>query len=104
MGRKYHRVLPRKWVGLARVFTALGDEYRQRILLMIGPGAGELTIKDVADACPLSRTAIAHHIRVLREAGVLRAQKRGRKVFLSIDTGRVLAALDALRDYIREKS
>jgi DNA-binding transcriptional ArsR family regulator len=102
MAKSYHRALPRRWTDMARVFTALGDEHRQRILLMFGRDE-ELTIKDIADACPLSRTAITHHIRVLREAGVLRAEKRGREVFLSPDPRRALDAIEALRVYIRER-
>jgi DNA-binding transcriptional ArsR family regulator len=102
MGRSYQKILPARWAGLARVFTALGDECRQRMLLLFGPDE-EITIKDIARACPLSRTAVAHHVRVLRDAGVLRARKSGREVYLSIDTSRVLDALDALRDYVREK-
>jgi len=102
VARKYNRTQPPRWDDLANVFTALGEEYRQRILLMFERGE-ELTIKDIAEACPLSRTAVSHHIRVLRDAGILRAKKRGREVFLSIDTGRVLEALDAVRDYVRER-
>lgn len=101
MSRSYSRALPRRWKGLARVFTALGDEHRQRILLMFERGE-ELTIKDIHEACPLSRTAITHHIRVLREAGLLRAEKRGKEVYLRPDPGRVLEALAAVREYIRE--
>ena len=77
MPKRYDRPLLARWTDLARVFTALGDEHRQRILLMFERGE-ELTIKSVADACPLSRTAISHHIRVLRDAGILVAQKRGK--------------------------
>ena len=84
------------------MFSALGDEQRQRILLMFERGE-ELTIKDVFEACPLSRTAVTHHIRVLREAGVLVAEKRGKEVYLKPDAGVVLDALDRLRDYIREE-
>jgi len=84
------------------VFTALGDEHRQRILLMFDRGE-ELTIKDIADACPLSRTAITHHIRVLRVAGVLKAVKRGKEIFLQPDAAMVTQALDAVRGYIREE-
>ena len=102
MSKAYTRALPRKWSGLARVFTALGDENRQRILLMFEK-AEELTIKDVFEACPLSRTAISHHIRVLREAGVLTAEKRGKEVFLKPAPQKVLDAMDALREYIRDE-
>lgn len=101
MYARYQRALPRKWYGLAAVFTALGDEHRQRILLMFRHGE-ELTIKQIVDACPLSRTATAHHIGVLRAAGVLRAEKRGKAVYLRPDPATVVAALGRLRDYIRE--
>lgn len=102
MARRYDRALPGKWADMARVFTALGDEHRQRILLMFGRGE-ELTIKDIADACPLSRTAITHHIRVLREAGVLISEKRGKEVYLRPDPQRALDAMNALRVYVRER-
>jgi ArsR family transcriptional regulator, arsenate/arsenite/antimonite-responsive transcriptional repressor len=102
MSRRYHSALPKKWHGLARVFSALGDEQRQRILLMFEHGE-ELTIKNIFEACPLSRTAVAHHIRVLREAGVLTAEKRGKEVFLKPQPEAVLHALDRLRDYVEEE-
>ena len=94
--------MPRKWHGLARVFSALGDEQRQRILLMFERDE-ELTIKDIFEACPLSRTAVSHHVGVLREAGVLSEEKRGKEVFLKPDPDVVLEALARLRDYIEEE-
>ena len=102
MSRRYHAALPKRWHGLARVFSALGDEQRQRILLMFERDE-ELTIKDVFDACPLSRTAVTHHVRVLREAGVLTAEKRGKEVFLKPNPEVVHEAMDRLRDYIGEE-
>ena len=102
MSRKYYSALPKRWQGLARVFSALGDEQRQRILLMF-EREEELTIKDVFEACPLSRTAVTHHVRVLREAGVLVAEKRGKEVFLRPDPDVVLEALERLREYIEEE-
>lgn len=102
MSRKYRNALPRKWLVLARVFSALGDEQRQRILLMFGRDE-ELTIKQIYEACPLSRTAVTHHIRVLRDAGLLVADKRGREVFLKPDPAVALDALERLRDYIRQE-
>lgn len=101
VSRKYQSALPKRWHGLARVFSALGDEQRQRILLMFERDE-ELTVKAIFDGCPLSRTAVAHHVRVLREAGVLTAEKRGKEVFLKPNAAVVLEALGRLRDYIEE--
>ena len=102
MSKSYTRALPKAWRGLAQVFTALGDEHRQRMLLMFQRG-DELTIKEVVGKSALSRTAVTHHIRVLRTCGVLRAEKRGKEVYLRPDPQRVLDALDALRDYIKQE-
>src|SRR5687768_13814144 len=102
MKKRYHNALPKKWHGLAKVFSALGDEQRQRILLMFARGE-ELTIKEIFDGCPLSRTAVTHHVRVLREAGVLSAEKRGKEVFLKPNPPTVIEAMNRLRDYIEEE-
>lgn len=84
---------------MAAVFTALGDEHRQRILLMFERDEA-LTIKQIAEACPLSRTAVAHHLRSLRDSGVLAEERRGKEVYLRPDTKVVTQALTGLRDYI----
>jgi ArsR family transcriptional regulator len=102
MSRSYGKALPRRWQGMAKVFTALGDEHRQRMLLMFEAGE-ELTIKDIAGRVPLSRTAATHHINVLRAARVLLAEKRGKEVFLRPNPEAVLGAIDGVRDYIKEE-
>jgi ArsR family transcriptional regulator len=87
---------------MAQVFTALGDEHRQRILLMFRDGE-ELTIKQIADRVPLSRTAVVHHINTLRTAGVLVAERRGKDVFVKPDPAKIVVALGGVRDYIEEE-
>jgi DNA-binding transcriptional ArsR family regulator len=99
VSKSYSRALSRKWAKQSPVFIALGDEHRQRILLMFEHGE-ELAVKDIVDASPLSRTAVTHHVRMLREAGVLTAEKRGKAVFLRPNPKRLLEALNAVREYI----
>jgi len=103
---RYAEVLPKRWQGIAEVFTALGDEHRQRILLLFQHGA-ELTIKDVLarvlEARQVSRTALSHHLRVLRESGVLLSERRGKEVYLRPDPTRVLEAVEGLRSYIKDE-
>jgi ArsR family transcriptional regulator, arsenate/arsenite/antimonite-responsive transcriptional repressor len=101
MLQRYARKLDKDWASRGRVFVALGDEHRQRMLLMFQRGE-ELTIKDIADACPLSRTAVAHHVRVLRESGVLLERKHGREVHLKPNPKIVVEAVNGLLDYIKE--
>ena len=99
MRSSYSRALPRAWQPAARVFTALGEPHRQRILLMFERDE-RLSIGEIAAASTLSRTAVAHHLRVLREAGVLRSRKVGREVWYWPDPHAVRAALDAVDGYL----
>ncbi len=80
MRPSYARAIPRPWRQTARIFVALGDPHRQRIVLMFEPGE-RLTVGQIVAASTLSRSAVAHHLKVLREAGVLRAQKVGKEVW-----------------------
>ena len=99
MRSSYSRALPRAWQPAARVFTALGEPHRQRILLMFERDE-RLSIGQIVAASTLSRTAVAHHLRVLRDAGVLRSRKVGREVWYWPDPTAVRAALDAVDGYL----
>ena len=99
MKRQFARRLPADWKRYAAVFSALGDSYRQRILLFFETGE-RLTQKQIADELPLSRTAALHHVRVLQNAGLLHAEKEGREVFLTVDKALLVEALAATLDYV----
>lgn len=99
MRATYTRALPRAWQRTAGIFTALGDPHRQRILLMFESGE-PLTASDIAAAAPLSRTAVVHHLRVLRDAGVLHSRKVGREVLYTPDTAAIRTGLAAVLDYL----
>ena len=58
-------------------------------------------VGEIVAASTLSRTAVAHHLRVLRDAGVLRSEKIGREVWFWPDPAPIREALDAVGDYLR---
>jgi DNA-binding transcriptional ArsR family regulator len=101
MRQTYSKAIPRAWQRTARMFTALGDPHRQRILLMFDPGE-KLTVGEIVAASPLSRTAVAHHLKVLREAGVLHARKVGKEVWYRTDPEAVRKALRDVLDYLSD--
>jgi DNA-binding transcriptional ArsR family regulator len=101
MKRAYARAIPAAWRRIARIFVALGDPHRQRILLLFEPGE-RLNVGEIVAVSTLSRTAISHHLRVLREAGVLRCEKKGREVYFWPDVAEVRSALTAVQDYLAE--
>jgi len=102
MRRNYMRALPREWRAMAQVFVALGDEHRQRILLTFGKGE-RLTVGRIAEVSTLSRPAVSHHLKILRAAGILEAEKVGKEVYLRINKPLLEDALGAVRDYVRRE-
>lgn len=98
----YQQVIPESWADMAQIFTALGDEHRQRILLLFDPGE-QLTISQIVAIVPLSRTAVSHHLQVLRAAELLTSEKRGKEVFLSVNTDRLLRTFTQMVDFVQEQ-
>ena len=68
---------------------------------MFEPGE-RLNVGQIVAGSTLSRTAVAHHLRVLREAGVLKREKAGREVYFWPDATAVRAALAAVQDQLAE--
>jgi ArsR family transcriptional regulator, arsenate/arsenite/antimonite-responsive transcriptional repressor len=67
---------------LAPVFKALGDPVRLRLLSLIGArDGGEVCVCDLTSAFDLSQPTISHHLRVLREAGLIDSDRRGTWVY-----------------------
>jgi DNA-binding transcriptional ArsR family regulator len=81
------------------MFVALGDSHRQRIVLMFEPGE-RLNVGQIVAASTLSRSAVSHHLRVLRTAGVLRCEKIGKEVWYWRNPDAVRDALTAVLDYL----
>jgi DNA-binding transcriptional ArsR family regulator len=78
-------------------FEALGDPNRRAIveLLAAGGGAGR-SVQELADALPISRPAVSRHLRLLKEAGLVREEPVGtRRIYRLHDAG-----IDALRSYL----
>ena len=103
MNRNYLRSIPREWRNISRAFTALGDEHRQRILLTFEKGE-RLNVGQIVEVSTLSRSAVSHHLKVLRESGVLGSEKVGKEVFYWIDKDFLQDSLQAVVAYIRERA
>src|SRR5215467_15840865 len=67
---------------LAQVFKALGDPVRLRLVSLIGARAGgEVCVCDLTAAFDLTQPTISHHLKVLRDAGLIDSERRGTWVY-----------------------
>lgn len=101
MKTDYTHLIPAEWSDLAKVFVALGDEHRQRILLLFESGE-RLNVGQIAAVSTLTRSAVSHHLKVLKDAGVLQNQKVGKEVYFWINKTFLDQTLSSVLDYVRE--
>ncbi len=102
MNTDYTKAIPPQWQSISKVFAALGDAHRQRILLMFEPEE-RLNIGQIVDVSTLSRSAVVHHLRILREAGVLENEKVGKEVYFWLNKAPLLQSLQAVMDYVQQQ-
>jgi ArsR family transcriptional regulator, arsenate/arsenite/antimonite-responsive transcriptional repressor len=84
-------------VELARVFKAMGDPVRLRLLSLIASHeGGEACVCDLTGVFELTGPTISHHLKVLREAGLISGQRRGTWIYYRVHPealGRLSAVL-----------
>jgi ArsR family transcriptional regulator len=80
----------------ARVFKALADPVRLRLLSLIASHAGgEACVCDLSGAFELTGPTISHHLKVLRESGLVISEKRATWVYYRV-RAEVLERLSAV--------
>lgn len=95
--------LPLGWQDVSEIFVALGDPQRQRIVMMFEPGE-RLNVTQIVSASMLSRTAISHHLKVLRQAGVLSNEKIHKEVYFWIEKDKITGVMQRVLDYIKNNT
>jgi ArsR family transcriptional regulator len=83
---------------LAKGFAALGDPVRLQLLsLLATSGEGAVCVCDLVEPVGKSQPTVSHHLKILREAGLVTSERRGTNNWYAAVPG----ALDALRDALR---
>lgn len=85
---------------LAAMFKALGDPIRLRLLSLIASHPGEVCVCDLTPRFSVTGPTISHHLRVLREVGLIDCERRGTWVYYWLRPG-VLDQLASVLDVNR---
>lgn len=78
----------------AALFRGLADPGRVRIVNLLATAPGPVCVCDLVAPLGLAQPTVSHHLRILREAGLVTREQRGRWAYYALDTG----ALRRLRD------
>lgn len=83
------------------VFQILADPYRQEIILLLG-STGKKNVTQIADVLPLSRPAISHHLKILRQAGIIVQEKKGTENYYFLTLKQAVDGLKVLVDQLEK--
>jgi ArsR family transcriptional regulator len=79
-------------------FKALADPNRVALLLHLAQRGKEQTVSDMSCCCPIDLSVVSRHLGVLRDAGILAAEKRGREVYYRVRVEKLTTLLRNLAD------
>jgi DNA-binding transcriptional ArsR family regulator len=85
---------------LADLFHLLGDATRLRIV--IACLSQPIAVGDIAAALALSSSLVSHHLRLLRAARIVKAERQGKQVFYSAADAHISSLLTNMFDHIAE--
>jgi len=86
---------------MARVFEALGDVHRQRLVLSFESGE-RLNVGQLVEVSTLSRSTVSHHLKILREAGVLESEKIGKEVYFWVNKNFLREVFGDVTNYLEQ--
>jgi ArsR family transcriptional regulator, lead/cadmium/zinc/bismuth-responsive transcriptional repressor len=87
---------------LADLFHLLGDPTRLRIVLACLPAP--IAVGDIATSLQLSSSLVSHHLRLLRAARIVKAERQGKQVFYSAADAHITGVLSDMLEHIAEPS
>ncbi len=86
---------------LADLYRALSDPTRLRIISALM--AGELRVGELVESIGLSKSAISHQLRGLKDRHIIRTHKQGRNVFLELDDEHIKELFQRGLEHVRHK-
>ncbi|MDM5317802.1 metalloregulator ArsR/SmtB family transcription factor [Fictibacillus sp. b24] len=99
MSNEYAVEMFRKTIPL---FQALGDPVRQDLVLLLAE-TDKMNVTDIASQSPMSRPTVSHHLKILREAGLVGTEKKGKEIFYFLTLDQTVVQLKQLISIIEDE-
>lgn len=73
--------------GVAELFKVFGDSTRTKILSALF--ISELCVCDIASVLNMTKSAVSHQLRILRQTKIVKSRRSGKEVFYSLDDAHI---------------
>lgn len=85
---------------MSELFKVFGDSTRTRILSVLLHN--ELCVCAIAELLNMTKSAISHQLRILRQAKLVKNRKQGKEVFYSLADGHIESIFELALEHIQE--
>ena len=98
-------ILRNEFEACSPIFIAMGDSMRQHLMLEIAAaGMDGINVSELSGNSILSRPAVSHHLKVLKDAGLIVPMKKQTKIFyrvnLDMQLNKMISLLSDVRKFI----
>lgn len=83
-------------------FKVVGDETRMKILCTIAHD--EVFVNNIAEKVGISKSAVSHQLKILKDEGLVKARRDGKNIFYSLDDQHVIDIMDIAFIHIEHKA
>ena len=84
----------------AELFKVFGDSTRTRILSALF--IEELCVCDIAEILGMTKSAVSHQLRTLRQTKIVKARRSGKEIFYSLDDDHISRIYKTAMEHLRE--
>jgi DNA-binding transcriptional ArsR family regulator len=86
----------------SKLFKALSDPNRMAILSRLCDCKPESNVGTISSCCEVDLSVVSRHLNILKQAGIINAEKRGKEVFYSLNTKELVHTLRAIANYLEK--
>lgn len=87
---------------LSPYFHGMGDPVRQQIIALL-MDKESLNVTQIAEHVPMSRPTVSHHLKILKQAGLLQATKKGTELHYRLEFEEAITLLKQLVMLVEEE-
>jgi len=82
------------------ICEGIGDTKRLRLLYLVAERPRNVT--ELTDLLAVTQPTVSHHLRILRERGLVKARRDGTSIFYSLGDSRIINAMNMLREFVAD--
>lgn len=87
---------------LSPYFQGLGDPTRQQIIALL-IDKESMNVTQIAEHIPMSRPTVSHHLKILRQVGLLKVQKKGTEMYYRLEINEAISLMKQLIHFVEEE-